>query len=160
VNIRRLVRNALLVCLSINPALAETAPQGHAIQVKQAWARASVGASKMGVVYLTIENRGSGPDSLVGVKTPAAAAASIHQTVIEGDITRMRPVSSLPLDPGKEVTLEPGGLHIMLMDLGSALELGQSFSITLLFEKSPDLVLEIPIAPMGAMTSPFSHSHH
>ena len=158
-NTRRLVWSALLVGLFVHSTLAENPPEANVIQVKQAWARASAGAGKMGVVYLTIENRGRAPDSLIGVKTAAAAAASIHETVIEGDITRMRPVSSFALDPGNEVILEPGGLHIMLMGLGAPLEQGQSFYITLLFEKSPALGVEIPIASIGAMTSPSSHSH-
>ena len=49
---------------------------------------------------------------------------------------KMRPVGPLPIEPGKPVTLAPGGYHIMLSGLKRSLKQGDSFPITLSFAKA------------------------
>jgi len=46
----------------------------------------------------------------------------------------MQPLAELPLPKGQTVTLEPGGYHIMLVDLVAPLVVGNDFVLTLLFE--------------------------
>jgi copper(I)-binding protein len=48
----------------------------------------------------------------------------------------MQPVSQIDISAGKTVKLEPGGYHIMLMDLKAPLTKGQTFPITLTFSKA------------------------
>ena len=54
---------------------------------------------------------------LVGVSTPVAGAAEVHEMKMEGDVMRMRAVAKLDLPAGQTVELKPGGYHVMLMDL-------------------------------------------
>ena len=49
---------------------------------------------------------------------------------------KMRQVDAVPLPAGQAVTLSPGGYHIMLVDLKAPLVAGQSFPLTLTFEKA------------------------
>ena len=48
----------------------------------------------------------------------------------------MRPVESIELPAGKTVKLEPGGYHIMLLDLVKPLEVGEKIELTLTFDKA------------------------
>lgn len=50
-----------------------------------------------------------------------------------GGMMTMREVGSIELPAGKMVMLQPGGLHIMFLDLAGPLELGSSFTATLTF---------------------------
>ena len=54
------------------------------------------------------------------------------------DSMTMRPVESIELPAGKTVKLEPGGYHIMLLELAKPLEVGQTFDVTLSFKMAGD----------------------
>ena len=57
----------------------------------------------------------------------------------------MHQLQSVPLQAGEEVTFEPGGLHIMLIDLKQDLKTGSEFEITLQFKDHPDLNVTVPV---------------
>jgi periplasmic copper chaperone A len=131
---------ALLLAGAALPLRAE-----DGISVENAWARAG---TSTGAVYLTMQ--ADHPDRLVGVATPAADATSLHTSMNESGIVRMRPVEAIPLEPGKKVALEPGGLHIMLERLKRPLKEGDSFPLTLTFEKGGTRQLDVRVEKAGA----------
>ena len=49
-------------------------------------------------------------------------------------VMRMRRIPHIHLPPGETVSLQPGGLHIMLFELKSTLKPGDEVPITLTFE--------------------------
>ena len=99
-----------------------------AIALDHAWARATAGASTTGAVYFTVTNAAGGqPDRLVGVNTPAAATAELHETIDDKGVMKMRPVPSIALNPGASVTLKPGGYHVMMMGVKQPLRAGTAF---------------------------------
>lgn len=57
----------------------------------------------------------------------------------------MQEVESIELRPGETVNLEPGGYHIMLLDLVEPLEVGDTFEVTLDFETADDLVVTVEV---------------
>jgi copper(I)-binding protein len=57
----------------------------------------------------------------------------------------MRPIDSLELPAGEAVTLEPGGYHIMLIDLVAPLETGQEIEVTLTFENAGERTITVPV---------------
>jgi copper(I)-binding protein len=126
------MRSFLVTVLTIMPfaAFADEA----AIHVDHAWSRAAM-AGHNGVVYLTITDTGL-KDTLTGVATPVADNAELHQSVNDHGVMKMRPVADLSIEPGKPVTLSPGGYHIMLIGLKQALKKDESFPITLTFTKA------------------------
>src|SRR5690606_27441472 len=58
-----------------------------------------------------------------------------------GGMMEMRPVDRIVVPAGGEVVLEPGGLHVMLLDLAAPLEAGSSVELTLEFEESGEQVV-------------------
>jgi hypothetical protein len=62
----------------------------------------------------------------------------------------MRTVARLAIGPGQSAVLEPGGLHIMLMGLRAPLEKGQTFALTLRFERAGAIEVELKAAAIGA----------
>ena len=73
---------------------------------------------------------------LVGVLSPLAGVAEVHEMKMDGQVMTMRPVKALELPAGKTVELKPGGLHLMLMDLKQALPAGSSVPVTLVLQDS------------------------
>jgi len=132
--------------LTAAPTDAQTQP----IEVQNAWARATAAGAKAGGVFLTITDKGE-PDRLVGASTPVAAVAEVHETVNDNGVMRMRPIPALPMQPGQPVVLKPGGYHIMLMGLKQQLKDGETFPVTLNFEKAGSITTTVHVAKAGAM---------
>lgn len=104
------------------------------IKIMEPFARASI---PNGAAYMTIMNEGGSDDTLIGVETDVAETAELHETTIgDNDVMQMRPVENIPVPAGGSATLEPGGKHVMLMGLQEGLVVGDTFDLTLNFEKS------------------------
>lgn len=89
---------------------------------------------------------------LVGVKSAAAGAAEVHQMSNAGGVMRMRHVDSLDLPAGRVVKLEPGGYHVMLMDIRRPLKVGERVELTLEIEQAGKR-LQVPVsAEVRALT--------
>ena len=139
---RLLVVAACLVVAS--PALTQTGQ----LEVSDAWARATPAKAENGVAYLTI--RTPTPDRLVSVSSPVAKTAELHTMEMAGMVMKMRPLAGLDIPAGQSVTLKPGGEHIMLMGLNGRLREGQSFPLTLTFEKAGAREVTVPVGKAGA----------
>jgi copper(I)-binding protein len=75
----------------------------------------------------------------------------IHQTSTNADgVSSMAPAGEIEIAPGESVSLEPGGLHAMLMRLQRPMAKGESFSLTLDFSDGGEIVVEVPILGIAA----------
>lgn len=103
------------------------------IGVSDAWIPQAPPGAAMLAGYLTIKNDSDAPVSILAAESDRFRTVSVHQTVIENGVARMRELHSLEIAPGKEVKFAPGGMHLMLMQPRKAVEPGDHIEITLLF---------------------------
>jgi copper(I)-binding protein len=120
----------LLSCLATLLAWTVVA-QTPALVVQNAWVRNAPGAD-VAAVYLTLRNVSAKPVVLIGVQSPVASHAMLHETKVEGGQSRMRAHDQLVIAPGQTVRFEPGGLHVMLHGLTQPVATGQSVPLVLL----------------------------
>ena len=113
-------------------------------------ARATAPGATTGVVFFTISNAGNTTDRLLRASTPIAARVALHQMAVDEGMMKMRAVPSLELRPGARLELQPGGYHLMLLDLKQPLKAGEKFPITLIFERAGALTVPVQIEPLGA----------
>lgn len=99
----------------------------------------------MGVAYLSISNQGKTADTLVAASTPAAGSVEIHQTTLVDAMARMRPLAGIEIAPGATVKVEPGGIHLMLVDLKAPLAVGQSVPLTLEFRAAGRVTVQLKV---------------
>ncbi|MDB5375313.1 MAG: hypothetical protein JWP04_3955 [Belnapia sp.] len=153
-----LIRRSLLGLLAFAPVAAAMAHDGQAgdIAVTQPWSRAA-GANGTGAGFLTIHNAGGEPDRLVSAASPAARKVELHAHVRDGEVMRMRPVDGIPLPPGQTVTLQPGGLHVMLIGLTEALRQGGEVPLTLRFERAGEVQVMLHVMGAGARGPAVAH---
>lgn len=140
---RKLIAIVVVALVVASPALAE-----ESIRVFDAWARATILASRPGAAYLTIES--ATEDRLLGVTTPVAGQVMIHAVEKDGDINRMKHIETLELPAGERVTLAPGGMHLMLMGLQDKLSEGTTFPMTLNFENAGEITAEVSVLRIAA----------
>ena len=126
--------------------VADTTAPG--ISLQHIWARPTAGASTTGVTYFTIVSQDQ-TDKLVGVSTPVAGTAELHETTDDKGVMKMRSVQSVTLAPGKPVTFKPGSYHVMLMGLKAPLKAGDSFPLTLTFEHAQPITVTAKVEATG-----------
>ena len=129
------------------------------LKIEKVWSRATPKGAKVGAGYLKITNTGSKPDRLVDAKTSISNRVEIHEMNMSGGIMRMRRLpKGLEIPAGQSVTLKPGGYHLMFMELKEAIEKGQSFKATLVFEQAGQVAVEFKASGIGAVAPGGSHS--
>lgn len=130
-------------------AIAGTYTHGG-LQISQPWSRATAAGMPMGVAYFTITNRGGKADALIAASTPAAARVEIHHTTLVDGMARMRPLGEVPIPAGETVKIEPGGIHLMLVDLKAPLVAGKPVPLTLEFRVAGRVTVELAVEAQQA----------
>ena len=124
------------------------------VAVQNAWVRTAVPGQKASGAFMTLTAKAD--LQLVGVSSPVAGVGEVHEMKMTGDIMQMRAVPSLALPAGKAVALRPGGFHIMLLDLKTALPKDTTVPLTLLFKDAKggqsklELMVPVSVAPPAA----------
>src|SRR5690606_23413610 len=119
------------------------------LSVEKAWARATVPGAAVGGGFVSIRNKGD-DDRLIGAESPVAARVELHTMTLQDGVMRMRQPDAIELPAGKGVELRPGGHHLMLMDLVRPLREGESFPVTLRFEKAGEIEVPVQVLSLGA----------
>ena len=120
------------------------------IEVRQPWARAPPPGAKVAAGYLEIRNNGKEADRLLSASTPVAKRVEMHITQRDGEVVKMREVKSLDIPAGGTRKLEPGGTHLMLIELAQPLKQGERFRLRLRFERAGDLEADVEVRALGA----------
>ena len=140
-------------------ALASAAlAQPAQLEINNAWAGATPGKAENGAAYVTITSPTA--DRLVSASSPVAKKAELHTMSMQGTVMKMRPSAGLDIPSGQPVTLKPGGEHIMLMGLNQPLRDGQSFPLTLDFEKAGPRTVTVTVEKAGAKAPGPAAAHH
>lgn len=141
----------LILALALIPAWSLAEPVRHgALTLSAFWSPASLGKGRPGAAYLVIENEGASADGLIEVTTPAAGMVMFHQSMVTDGVATMTEAGAPEIAPGASLTLEPGGLHLMLMHLAAPLDAGTSYLLTLTFAVAGTVTLEVPVLTPGS----------
>jgi copper(I)-binding protein len=159
--VRTFAAAALAATLFTAFARAEDVKAGDLV-ITQAWSRATPNGAKIAGGYLTIENKGSAPDRLVGGSGDIAGKVEVHEMATKDGVMTMRPLDQgLTIEPGKTVKLAPGGYHLMMFDLKGQLKQGDKVPVTLEFEKAGKVRLSLDVQGVGAQApATGDHSGH
>ncbi|MBC8451994.1 MAG: copper chaperone PCu(A)C [Rhodospirillaceae bacterium] len=117
--------------------------------VKDVWSRAT--PARNGVAYMTIFNQGQGMDRLVAMESTVAKKVELHTHSMKDGVMRMRRISAVEVHPGEPAVFAPGGNHVMLKGLNQKLKRGETFAVTLVFEKAGKVTVDVAVGKAGAM---------
>jgi periplasmic copper chaperone A len=96
--------------------------------------------------YMVLINQGDKPDRLIGAKTKFASTVELHTHGKGSDgMTMMRQIRDIEIPPKATLSLNPGGLHVMLKGIKQNVEAGQSVPMTLLFASGAQANFMMPI---------------
>ncbi len=108
---------------------ANGAQAGGKLGVFDAWIRAAPPGATMMAAYATLKNEGDAPLTVLTAQSDAFRMTSLHETIVNGDMAKMREIHRIVLAPGESLQMEPGGRHLMLMQPRRQVEIGEKVEI-------------------------------
>ena len=141
-------------------ALLLAASAAHAqVEVDKAWARATPPGAPVAGGYVTIRNKGSTPERLIGASSSAAAKVELHVHLKEGEIVKMRQVPAYDVPANGSFELKPGGAHLMFIQIARPFKEGDKIPVKLRFEKAGEVSVDFAVGRLGDSAPPPAHKH-
>lgn len=129
------------------------------VSVGAPWIRATVPAQKTAGAFMQVKSAKAA--RLVGVSSPVAGRAELHQMSMDGQTMRMHAVDGVDLPANQPVDLASGGYHIMLFDLRRQLKDGEQVPLTLRVVeaggKQDEVTVQVPVKPIGYVAPAARH---
>ncbi|WP_425072222.1 copper chaperone PCu(A)C [Sagittula sp. S175] len=128
-------------------ALTLAVPAFAEITIVDPYARSAGKMAKAGAAFFTIENSGDEADRLIDAKSDIAVKVELHTHKDMGDgVMKMVHVPEGFVVPANGThALARGGDHVMFMGLKGEMNQGDTVSVTLVFEKAGEMVVEVPV---------------
>jgi len=115
------------------------------IEITGAWARPGR-MNGVSAIYMNVLNGSSETDTLISLSSEVAELVELHETYeLDNDMMGMREAED-PIFPGRTVvSMQPGGLHVMLIQLNHALNEGDEIELSLIFAKAGEISVTAPV---------------
>ncbi len=129
------------------------------LHIMNGWVRALPPTQRVTAAYLTLHNASNQAIVIDGFSSPIAESAELHDSVLQDGQMRMVKQDTLILAPDEHKTLQPAGLHVMLMGLESMPKEGDQVEVCV---KSGELqsCKAVPVLKMAPMDAMPHHQHH
>ena len=103
----------------------------------------------MGAGFFSLRNPCRADLVLTRAESRRFADVSMHESRLEGGVSRMRPVAGVRLHAGERVDFRPGGRHLMLSAPDSKLRPGTRARIELVFADGRRLPVDFEVRPFA-----------
>lgn len=115
------------------------------MEVSDAWVRDAPPGAPMLAAYLTLHNRGAQDRVLVEVRSRAFPHVMLHSSEVIDGVARMHQLDKLVIPAHATVTLEPGGMHLMMPTPEPPLSVGDEVEFELLFGDGSELAVQAEV---------------
>lgn len=136
----------MLVLLAMLVFAGTSHAQTDAPKISNAWVKSTLPGTTVSAAYMQIQS--SRAMKLVKVDAPVAGLVELHNMSMKDGVMEMKAMDAVEVPAGKPVTLKPGGMHVMMMNVKQPIKPGDKVALTLTFEgadKKPIVVkLEAP----------------
>ncbi|MFW1677190.1 copper chaperone PCu(A)C [Pontibacter sp. JAM-7] len=142
------------LCLSLSCLLQAS----ETIESNHAYARATPPGQTNSAAFVTLTNHTDTALQLTSAESTVTGSVELHEHQHDNGVMRMRQISAIDLPAGGQVSLQPGGYHIMLIGLQQPLIAGSEIGMTLHFSDGSVKNLVMPVQMPG--TPQHKHAHH
>lgn len=136
---------SLLTVVAAGLLLISTPLFASQLSVEDQYIRATPPNSKNSAAFMVITNADKKEIKLLSASSDIAARVELHQHIMDDGLMKMRQVEEIIIKAGGSVALQPGGYHVMFLNLKQPLEEGQSISLSLSFDNGEQLTLDVPV---------------
>ncbi len=143
---------ALLSLTLATPALADS------VKIENAWVRSTAPGQKVAGGFLDLT--ADADMKLVSGSSPVSDTVELHMMKMDDGVMVMRQLPEIDLPKGKTVSLQPGGLHVMFIDLKRQIQDGDKVPLTLTVKNAAGKEQQIQVEAMAMRGGGMSHHHH
>jgi periplasmic copper chaperone A len=139
-------RIGMIVLIVIPFLLANcSSPVPGGITISGAWARPGFSGANS-AVYLVIENSGNQDDALLSAEANVAQLVELHESRMDqSGMMSMHEQQRVDVRAKDQVAFQPGGLHVMLINLNGDLNSGDRFNLTLNFQETGQVPVDVEV---------------
>ena len=109
--------------------------------------------------FMVIKNNGDKDVKVLKADNPVSRVTELHTHLNEGGVMKMRPVPAIEVKAKGEAVLQPGGLHVMMIDLKAPMKEGDVVPITLTFDDGSSKQVDAKVVRPMAAGMPMEHKH-
>lgn len=131
--------------------------QAADLSISDAKVRAVPPTQKISAAFMTLDNKYDQPVAIISATTPSASAAELHTNIESDGRMQMRKVDQIDIPANSQLSLKPGGMHIMLIGLTGPLNMGDSVDLTLGFSDGREQSIKIPVEMIQPMHHKMQH---
>ena len=145
-------------CSSTDTAEPETTSAAGAatLAVAEPWVKAAEGP--MSGSFGSVKNDSDSPITIVSAETSASDRTELHETVqADGVSTMQQKEGGFTIAPNESLTLEPGGNHIMIMDMQKPIMVGDDVTVTLNLDQGDPITFTAQAKETAAGEEPYEH---
>lgn len=110
--------------------------------------------------FMVIRNTGDKDIKVLKAENPASKVTELHNHINEGGVMKMRQVPAIDIKAKGEALLQPGGLHVMLIDLKAPLKEGDVVPITLSFDDGSSKKVDAKVQKIVPQPAPVMEHKH
>jgi copper(I)-binding protein len=128
----------MLLCLFLVGCSSDT----DKLEIQDAWVRPA-DAGMNTAIYFVINNTGE-QDRLLKAETIVAEMTEIHISYLDdSSVMRMEKQESVMIPANQKLAFEPGGLHVMLINLSRDIKIGDQVQLRLHFENKGEITIDV-----------------
>lgn len=135
---------ALTGCTANTPEESATAPASDSVTITHTWVKTA--DDGMSAAFGELANIGSQDVTVISVTSESSTELELHETVENesGEMVMREKSGGFTIPAGKSLLLEPGGNHIMLMNLTAPIMAGNEITFTLTFSDGSTATFTAP----------------
>ena len=146
----------LVLALALLPAFAFADP----LKVEHPMVPLAPPSAQVHAAYMVLHNESADDMQLIGVSAEGYAMAHLHKSEEKNGVATMSAVHMIEITAGSHVTLEQGGLHIMLMRPDAPAKAGDQVAIELAFADGTTQTVMAEVHKMDSKMMGHAHHHH
>ncbi|WP_432457126.1 copper chaperone PCu(A)C [Cellulomonas iranensis] len=142
------------------PTATGASSAGESVVLEDGWVKSA--DSGMSAAFGELENTGDSDVTVVSVTSPASTAMELHETVENesGQMVMREKADGFTIAAGASLSLEPGGNHLMLMDLVKPVRAGDEVAFTLTFSDGSTYEFTVPAKDYSGANETYEGGEH
>ena len=153
------MKNISLLLAGLMVSAGALAASADTVTVQEPYVRLAPPNAPATGAFMVIKNSGDKDVKVVKADNPASKVTELHTHLNDGGVMRMRPVAAIEVKAKGEAVLQPGGLHVMMINLLAPLKEGDSVPITLTFDDGSSKKVDAKVVRPVAAGAPMDHKH-
>ena len=156
---RLLMKKLSLLALGMMFSAGVIAGAADQVSVQNPYVRLAPPNAPATGAFMVIKNNGDKDVKVLKADNPVSRVTELHTHLNEGGVMKMRPVPAIEVKAKGEAVLQPGGLHVMMIDLKAPMKEGDVVPITLTFDDGSSKQIDAKVVRPMAAGMPMEHRH-